>query len=505
MERFPIKIPVQADGPVSQGAQVGDEERAAANWSRRRFIAGVAVGAGALALPAMVRASVQPVTIDQDDWTHNTDCDRGFFLGQVVQQLKDGRVMVIGGFDENWNNGGDRNRFYHPDTDKWSVAPSLPGDKIICSALGWALLKNGKLLVGGGEVVAGFDNPGDNGKCYLFDPETNTWEATGDIPETIWGNTPWNPMVLLDNGNVLCIGARDSTYEGPNGGPNHDGYQSAIRKSYLYHTSAGTWSATGLMAHAHEAGFYFPLPGNKAIVIGGYLKFAPGPAAGNFASFSNTSEIYSGGSFSGSTVLPPVTRRDHTGEDDMVSAGLKGGRARAGAVATRKYIVLVGGQYGSAVDSDGSQLLYRSSIIVYDIQANCWAVSRVAMPYKVTESLCFALDDDNILIAGGENWDIGGLPTPRTFIFCISKATLTPSTDMPTVFRNWELSPGAGPVGLLPYNYPDENQQGAIALQNGSFLSFCGLDTASFDGTPGGLGDTLTPDKKRGKPQGRGH
>jgi hypothetical protein len=56
-------------------------------------------------------------------------------------------------------------------------------------------------------------------------------------------------------------------------------------------------------------------------------------------------------------------------------------------------------------------------------------------------------------------------------------------------------------VGLLPYNYPDENQQGAIALQNGSFLSFCGLDTTSFDGTPGGHGDTLTPDKKRGKPR----
>jgi hypothetical protein len=56
-------------------------------------------------------------------------------------------------------------------------------------------------------------------------------------------------------------------------------------------------------------------------------------------------------------------------------------------------------------------------------------------------------------------------------------------------------------VGLLPYNYPDENQQGAIALQNGSFLSFCGLDTTSFDGAPGGHGDTLTPDKKRGKPR----
>lgn len=497
MDKQPVELSSQVSEPPSEEQRAGGE-REGAGRSRRQFLTGAAAAAGMLALPAMVRAFEHSGAIDQDDWTHNTDCDRGFFLGQVVQQLKDGRVMVIGGLDENGNYGGDRNRFYHPHTDTWSVAPSLPGDKIICFILGWALLKNGKLLIGGGDVVNGFDNPGDNGKCYLFDPKTNSWAATGAIPETIWGNTPWNPMVLLDDGNVLFIGARDSTYEGTSGGPNHDGYQSAIRKSYLYDTSAGTWSATGLMAIAHEAGFYFPLPGNKAIVIGGYLKFAPG--VGNFSSFSNTSEIYSGGSFSGSTVLPPVTRMDNTGEDDIVSAELKGARVRAGAVATEKYIVLVGGEYGSAVDSDGSQLFYRSSIIVYNIHANSWAVSGVAMPYTVTESLCFALDDDNILIAGGENMDIG-LPTPKTFIFCISKATLTPSTDMPTVFRNWESSIGSGPVGLLPYNYPDENQQGAIALQNGSFLSFCGLDTTSFNGTPGGHGDTLTPDKKRGKPR----
>ena len=137
----------------------------------------------------------------------------------------------------------------------------------------------------------------------------------------------------------------------------------------------------------------------------------------------------------------------------MVSAGLKGGRSRAGAVAAKKYIVLVGGQYGSAVDSDPSQLLYRSSIIVCNIHANRWAVSGVDMPYPVTESMCFPLDDDNILIAGGEITDIG-LPTPKTFIFCISEDTLTPSTDMPTVFRNWELSIGSGPVGLLPSTIP---------------------------------------------------
>jgi hypothetical protein len=32
----------------------------------------------------MVRASEHSGTIDQDDWTHNTDCDRGVWLGQVT-------------------------------------------------------------------------------------------------------------------------------------------------------------------------------------------------------------------------------------------------------------------------------------------------------------------------------------------------------------------------------------------------------------------------------------
>ena len=416
-------------------------------------------------------------TIDQDDWTHNTDCDRGFWF-QVSKQLKDGRVMVVGGLDENFNPGGDRNRFYDPATDTWSVAPSLPPEKTVCSIMGGALLKNGKLLVGGGDVLFGV--PDDNGLCYLFDPKTNTWAQTGTIPETFWGNASADGgMIVLDNGNVLYLGGSDSSFVLGVYGPQS-------RKVYLYNTAAGTWSATGLMAENHGFGLAYALPGNKAIVIGGATKYNAGVF--DFAAVSTTYEIYDAGTFT-SHPLPSVA-----GEDDALSAPLKGGRYWAGGVATKKKIVVVGGQCFTVADgdlADPANYVNRASIIVYDIDSGTWNTQCVPMPYPVTFPKLYVLDEDNVLIVGGYDANIG-LPTARTFIYNIPNDTLTPSADMPTVYVP-EFD------AYLPYSLPDENFQGGISLSNGSYLNFLGaqFDT-NFSFTPGVFGDTLTPDKKRG-------
>ena len=432
-------------------------------------------------------------TIDQDDWTAIADCDRGFWLGNVCQQLKDGRVMLIGGFDENFEQGGDRNRFYDPSTDTWDEAPAL--DKDGCVGLGWCLLKNGKLLVAGGEVEYGFDNPGDNAKSRLFDPKTDTWSPTaGDMPEAnVVGNTPFNPMVRLDDGNVLFVGGFDSSFQ-------FQTYQDCTRKCYLYNTAAGTWSTTGLMATAHEGGVYYPLPDNKAIVIGGHLKHAPG--LWTTMSFSNTYEIYSAGTFSGAAPLPLVDGEDVGRADNItVAVGARGGRQLCGSATTKDKIVLFGGRFGAVVDADtDTQLLYRSSILIYDIATNHWDISGVGMPFTCTDLYCAALDKDNILVVGGENYDIGYLPSAKSFIYNIPNDTLTPSADYPTIFRSWELYPEAGPVGLLPYEFSDENTNNFVAMKDGSFIIFAGLSTDTYLGDNLSLhGSSLTIDKKRGR------
>jgi hypothetical protein len=245
------------------------------------------------------------------------------------------------------------------------------------------------------------------------------------------------------------------------------------------------------MATVHADAAYHALPGNKAIVIGGRTKSNPGFF--NMASFSNTYEIYSGGSFGGEVVLPPVA-----GEDDSVAAGLKGGRSAMGSVSTKDKVVVVGGIFGNVVDAEinnpnTTTIVYRASILVYDIQSDTWNVSAVAMPYPVFFSKLYVLDQDNILIVGGINVNTW-LPSAQTFIYCISNDTLTPSADLPTVYvPDFDA--------YLPYNAPDENAQGAIALNNGSFLNFLGIGTQEgFN--PAGHSDTLTLDKKRGKSNG---
>jgi hypothetical protein len=115
------------------------------------------------------------------------------------------------------------------------------------------------------------------------------------------------------------------------------------------------------------------------------------------------------------------------------------------------------------------------------------------MPYPSTFSKLYVLDQDNVLIVGGYD-NSTGLPSAQTFIYSIPNQTLTPSADLPTVYVP-EFD------AYLPYNFPDENPQGAIALSNGSYLNILGPGV--LEGFfPAGHGDTLTPDKKRGKSNG---
>jgi hypothetical protein len=427
-------------------------------------------------------------TIDQDDWAHNTDADRGFWF-QVAEQLKDGRVLVVGGYDENYDQGGDRNRFYDPATDSWSVAPVMhdpanpTNDKASASFMGGVLLKNGKLLVGGGDPTLGI--AGDNSKCFLFDPTTNAWTKTGLIPESLWAEASnKGGMVLLDNGNVLYMGGFDSAYV-------QEAYQLGTRKAYLYTTSAGTWAATGLMATPHIGSEHYGLPGNKAIVIGGSTKYQP--LILETMTVNNTYEVYSAGVFTPGQM--PIVEGEDINRADLIAIdnAVQGGRNWSSSVMTNTKILMVGGRMAAGVDEDTTDYtlnLYRSSIIVYDIVSNTWSVSSVAMPYPSIFCKLYVLDQENILVVGG--YDLTTfVPTAQTFVYNIKNETLTPSADLPTVY-----SPDYD--AMLPYSYPDENAQGAVTLSNKSFLNFCGPGV--LEGFfPAGHGDTLTLDKKRGR------
>ncbi len=129
--------------------------------------------------------------------------------------LNDNRVLVAGGYgrgryEEEFEDGGSNNRFlnaceiYNPDINSWTDAniwtetDSLEQGRSMHTA---TLLKNGRVLIAGG----GYRDGGSyryRRTCETFNPENNSWSATGEMREERKQHT----AILLNDGRVLIAG-----------------------------------------------------------------------------------------------------------------------------------------------------------------------------------------------------------------------------------------------------------------------------------------------------------
>jgi len=145
--------------------------------------------------------------------------------------LPDGKVLVAGGLDRtsaDFNGTGLVSaELYDPDTGTWTAT----GDMLKPRVGGLAtLLPNGKVLISGGAVPF---NKTATGSAWgdalpeLFDPASGTWTATRKM---VFGGGA--VATLLPDGKVLVASG-----QGPG------------VKAELYDPSRGTWTATGTMVH----------------------------------------------------------------------------------------------------------------------------------------------------------------------------------------------------------------------------------------------------------------
>lgn len=113
--------------------------------------------------------------------------------------LMSGKVLVAGG-----NGPGELRsaQLYDPESDSWSAAGNLTSGRYAHTA---TLLDSGKVLVVGGYGNSGFGAGGALTSVELYDPDTNTWNS--------WGQVPWIPSprfrhtsTLLQSGEVLVAG-----------------------------------------------------------------------------------------------------------------------------------------------------------------------------------------------------------------------------------------------------------------------------------------------------------
>ena len=122
--------------------------------------------------------------------------------------LQDGRVLAMHPdfFDEDWASA----QLYDPSTDTWSFTGEMPLFEDVPTA---QVLLDGSVLV----TTAGVFSLEDNALSYLFDPATDTWETDErrDFLVTRPLNQPrdHHALTLLPDGRVLATGG-DDFFEG---------------------------------------------------------------------------------------------------------------------------------------------------------------------------------------------------------------------------------------------------------------------------------------------------
>jgi hypothetical protein len=115
--------------------------------------------------------------------------------GQMMAQLHDGRVMVMGGEDVTDGFPVPTTEIYDPDTDSWSRGPSLHVGRIGATA---TTLRDVRVLVAGGL------GPKLNAlhSAEIFDPKAVVWRMTAPLPQTRFSHS----ATLLPDGQVLVVG-----------------------------------------------------------------------------------------------------------------------------------------------------------------------------------------------------------------------------------------------------------------------------------------------------------
>ena len=276
--------------------------------------------------------------------------------GQGLTVLKDGRVLVSGGFSEVGGPPEQTASLYDPISNSWSAAASMTTARANFTSTS---LQDGEVLVAGGFG-------GDlhrTATAELYDPASNRWLITGTM---VVGRVNYAAAALPD-GRVLAVGGRIPT------GP--------IANAEIYDPVSGRWTAVPSMRSPRESPTATTLADGRVLVTGGVTH------DGIYLQATTSAEIYDPLSSSWTTAASMrVARAGHTAS--LLTTGN----------------VLVAGNAGDEPDSAER----------YDPALNHWS-DTARMPSERRGGTAVRLVSGMVLELGGLQGSAGGVETADVY------------------------------------------------------------------------------------------
>jgi N-acetylneuraminic acid mutarotase len=291
---------------------------------------------------------------------------------QMAALLRNGMVLVAGGENE----GGAINsaELFNPRTGKWSVTGSMIEPRSDGTA---TLLDDGRVLVAGGAHGA-FPNLTISNTAELYNPKTGTWTAAQSMHSARVDATA---TVIRKGGEGEGEDGRDrGSKSGARlilmaGGADETGVATATAE--IYDARTGTWTPTGSMNEARSDGVAALLSEDKVLVAGGAPNgFETGP-------YKSSAELYDIESGTWSKTGSMANARNEAESAILLGNGL---------------VFVSGGHFAPNMQGDTAEL--------YNPETGTWS-SAGTLSNKRAGHTTTLLRNGNVLIAGGLNHEGG--------------------------------------------------------------------------------------------------